>query len=242
MQDLRYALRTLRKNPGFTIAAVATLALGIGANAAIFSVVDAVLLKPLTYPDPDRIVQFLLTSPRFSPAGYASIPTFRLWSEQTDIFQDVAGYDFGGSRLNVTGGDQPEQIGGIHVTANYFRLFGVPVELGRAFAPEEDIPNGPHVVVIGDGLWRRRYGADPQAVGKAILLGGESYTIVGIVGPQFEFDQSPDVWIPFQLDLNSTSQTLYFVAAGRLKPGITLPVANARLKLTADEFRRTANA
>ena len=168
MQDLRYALRTLRKNPGFTIAAVATLALGIGANATIFSVVNASSTETADMSPSGSDRRVPSTSPEF-PACRVCVDSndFVCGAKQADIFQDVAGYDFGGSRLNVTGGDQPEQIGGIHVTANYFRLFGVPVELGRAFAPEEDIPNGPHVVVIGDGLWRRRYGADPQAVGKA---------------------------------------------------------------------------
>jgi putative ABC transport system permease protein len=199
IQDLRHALWILRKHPGFTMAAIATLALGIGTNTAIFSVVNAVLLNPLAYPDPDRIVQFQLTSASPYPAAFASIPKFKAWSEQTNIFQDVTGYDFGGSRLNITGGEALEQVGGIRVTASYFHLFGVPVERGRAFTAEEDMPNGPQVVLIGDGLWRRRYGADPNIVGKAIQLGGEPYTIIGVIGPKFVFDESPDVWIPFQL-------------------------------------------
>ena len=131
LSDLRHSLRMFVKNPGFTIAAVAALALGIGANTAIFTVVNTVLLKPLTYPDPDRIVQFLLTSPNGNGAG-ASITKFHNWQEQTSVFQDVTAYDFGGPGFNLTGA-VPEQVHGIHVTKDYFRLFGAPVILGRTF-------------------------------------------------------------------------------------------------------------
>src|SRR6185312_6310145 len=126
LKDILHSVRMFRRSPAFTVAAVAALALGIGANTAIFSVVNAVLLKPLTYPDPDRIVQFLLTSPQGSGPG-ASVPKFNLWKEQTGVFEDVSAYDFGGPGLNLTGGTYPEQIKGIHVTANYFRLFGAPI-------------------------------------------------------------------------------------------------------------------
>jgi predicted permease len=223
--------------PGFTLAAIAALALGIGANTAIFSVVNTVLLKPLTYPDPDRIVQFLLTSPQGRGPG-ASVPKFALWREKTNVFQDVSAYDFGGPGLNLTGGDVPEQVKGIHVTSDYFHLFGARVERGRTFTAEEDRPHGPHVVVISDGLWRRRYGGDPQMIGKTIELGGDPYVVIGIVGSDFHFDPPSDVWIPFQFDLNTNEQAHYFLAAGRLKPGVTLAQANAELKLSADEFRR----
>jgi putative ABC transport system permease protein len=236
-KDLKHSLRMFLQSPGFTIAAIAALALGIGANTAIFSVVNAVILKPLTYPDPDRIVQFLLTSPQGSGPG-ASVPKFNLWQEQIRVFQDVSAYDFGGPGINLTGGTYPEQIKGIHVTADYFRLFGAPIEQGRTFTAEEDRPHGPHVVVISDGLWRRRYGADPHMIGKIMELGGEPYTVIGIVGPGFNFDPPSDVWIPFQFDPNSTDQAHYFLAAARLKPGVTLDQAKAQLKLTADQFRR----
>jgi putative ABC transport system permease protein len=204
IKDLKHSLRMFLQSPGFTLAAVAALALGIGANTAIFSVVNAVILKPLTYPDPDRIVQFWLTSPQGSGPG-ASVPKFNLWKEQTRVFQDVSAYDFGGPGLNLTGGTYPEQIKGIHVTADYFRLFGAPIERGRTFTAEEDRPLGPHVVVISDGLWRRRYGADPHLLGKTIQLGGEPYVVIGIVGPSFNFEPPSDVWIPFQFDPNSSS-------------------------------------
>ncbi len=237
LKDGKHSLRMFAQTPGFTIAAIAALALGIGANTAIFSVVNSVLLKPLTYPDADRIVQFLLTSPQGSGPG-ASVPKFATWRARTDVFQDVAAYDFSGPGLNLTGGAYPEQVKGLHVTHDYFRLFGAAVERGRIFTKEEDSPHGPHVAMLSDGLWRRRFGADPSIVGKNIELGGEPYAVVGIIAPSFNFDPAPDLWLPFQFNLNTTDQAHYFIAAGRLKPDVTVGQANAQLKFAADEFRR----
>lgn len=237
IQDLRYALRQLRKSPGFTMVAVLTLAVGIGANTAIFSVVNAVLLKPLTYPDPDRIVEFLLTSPQGS-GPVASVTTYNIWREQRNVFQDVSAYDFGGPGLNLTGGAYPEQVKGIHVTAEYFRLFGAETVAGRTFSADEDRPHGGHVVVLSYGLWQRRYGGDPHIVGKTISLGDETYEVIGVLGRSFVTDPASDLWLPFQFDPNSNDQAHYFLAAARLKPGVTVHQANAQLKLAADEFRR----
>jgi predicted permease len=234
--DIKHSLHMFFKNPGFTIAAVGALALGIGANTAIFSVVNTVLLKPLTYPEPDRIVQFLLTSPGGSGAA-ASITKFHIWQEQTSVFQDVSAYDFGGPGFNLTG-TVPEQVHGIHVTKDYFKLFGAPVMLGRTFTQQEDLPDGGKVVVLSYGLWKRKFGSNPNIVGSAISLGGEPYTILGVLGPSFETDPASDIWLPFQFDPNSTNQGHYFLAAGRLKPGVTLAQANAQLKVAADQFRR----
>ncbi len=235
--DLKHSLRSLFKNPGFTIAAVAALALGIGTNTAIFTVVNTVLLKPLTYPDADRIVQFLLTSP--DGKGAAASPTkFNNWRQQTSVLQDVTAYDFGGPGFNLTG-DHPEQVHGIHVSEAYFRLFGAPIMLGRTFTPQEDSPNGGKVVVLSYGLWQRRFGGDPHIVGKALSLGNEPYTILGVLGKSFVSDPEAEIWLPFQIDPNSTNQGHFFLAAGRLKSGVNLAQANAQLKLAADQFRRT---
>ena len=137
--NFKHALRMFRENPGFTFAAIAALALGIGINTAIFTVVDAVLLKPLTYPDADRIVQFLLTVAPTATAPAPPSPSFYIWQQQTSVFQDVAAYDFGGPGFNLTG-DRPEQVHGIHVTQGYFRLFGAPVMLGRTFTRRRTRP------------------------------------------------------------------------------------------------------
>ena len=224
------------KNPGFTLAAIAALALGIGTNTAIFTVVNAVLLKPLTYPDADRIVQFQITSPDGSDA-VASIPKFFKWKAQTSVFQDVAAYDFGGPGFNLTGGS-PEQVQGLHVSEAYFRLFGAPVMLGRTFTAQEDSPDGGKVVVLSYGVWKRRFGSNPNIVGTTISLGNEGYTVVGVLGKSFFSDPQTDILLPFQFDPNSANQGHYFLASGRLKPGVTLAQANAMLKVAADQFRR----
>jgi len=236
LADLKHALRMFAKNPGFTFAVVAALALGIGADTAIFSVVNTVLLKPLSYPDPDRIVQFLLTSPEGQGPG-ASATEFHVWQEQKNVFGDVAAYDFSGKGLNLTGA-VPEQVHGVHVTEAYFRLFGAPVMLGRTFTAQEDAPHGGNVAVLSYGLWKRKYGGDAHIVGHAISLSGEPYTVLGVTRPEFRTDPVADLWLPFQFPPNTADQAHYFLAAGRLKPGVTLDQAKAQLKLAYAEFCR----
>lgn len=236
-KDLKHALHLFIKSPGFTIAAVSALALGIGANTAIFTVVNAVLLKPLGYPDADRIVQCELTGPNgHFPA--ASIPKFMIWRQQTNVFKDVAAYDFAGPGFNITG-DRPELVHGIHVSEAWFRVFGAPVMLGRTFTQQEDLPNGGKVVVLSYGLWERKFGGNPAIIGKSLSLGNEPYTIVGVLGKDFVFDPDADIWIPFQFDPNSTNQGHFFRAAAMLKPGITVAQANAQMKLAWQQYLRT---
>jgi putative ABC transport system permease protein len=240
LKDLRHSLRMMRQSPGFTAAAVAALALGIGANTAIFSVVNTVLLKPLSYPEPHRLVMFLNTSPQGSGPG-ASPTKFNLWRQQTRAFQDVSAYR--SSVVNLTGGE-PEQLAAGHVSADFFRLFGAPMVAGRTFAAEEDLPNGGHVVVLSEGFWNRRFGGDTTIVGRTVSLDDTPHVVLGIVGRfdtgmvQSPAEGSPDVWLPFQIDPGTTMQGHYFLAAGRLKPGVTLAAANAQLQLAANEFRQ----
>ena len=236
LSDLRYSFRTLITTPAFTVTAIAALALGIGANTAIFTVVNAVLLKPLTYPEPDRMVQFMNTFPDGN-APVASPVNFNTWRAQTSVFQDVTAYDFGGPGFNLTG-LVPEQVHGIHASEAYFRLFGAPVVLGRTFTPQEDSPNGGHVVVIGYGFWQRKFGGNPNIIGTSLSLSNEPYTIVGVLGKSFVTDPLADIWVPFQIEPNSTNFGHYFLVSGRLKPGVSLAQANAQLKLTADQYRR----
>jgi predicted permease len=233
--DLRFALRQLRRSPGFTIAAVSALALGIGANTAIFSVVNAVLLKPLTYPNADRIVEFVL--PSSIANNLANIPEFHAYQRQTSVFQEVAAYDRISPGFNLTG-ERPELIQGIHVTESYFRLFGAPVVLGRTFTPQEDAPYGGKVVVLSYHLWQRRFGGNPDVIGKSLSLGNEPYTIVGIIGPQFVSDPEAEFWLPYQFPPVSDDMNHYFLVAGLLKPGVTLEQANAQLKLASVQYRR----
>jgi putative ABC transport system permease protein len=226
----------LFRSPGFTIAALAALTLGIGATTAIFSVVNTVLLKPLTYPSADRIVQFWLSTP--NGPDYGGSPTrYNTLRAQTQTFQDVAAYEISGIGLSLTG-PYPEQVHAIHATASYFRLLGAPVIEGRTFSAEEDQPDGAHLAVLSYGLWQRRFAGDRSIIGKSIPLSGVPYTIIGIVGPSFftELDTPPDVWLPFQIDPNSVDHARYFNMIGRLRPGITIGMANAQLARATREF------
>jgi putative ABC transport system permease protein len=237
LKDLQHSLRAFAQSPAFTLAAVAALTLGIGANTAIFSVVNAVLLRPVAYPEPDRVVLFMNTSPQGS--GPAASPAkFMHWRAQGSVVQDAAAFATG--VLNYTGGSFPEQFRSARVSADFFTLFGAPVVQGRTFLPDEDLPNAPNVVVLSHGTWTTRFDSDPQMVGKAMSLGGEPHTVVGVLGPfDFaEFGPAPQVWTPFRFDPNTTDQGHYFQAAGRLKPGVTLAEAQARFQVAAGEFRR----
>jgi len=227
----------LRANPGFTATAVCALALGIGANTGIFSVVNAVLLRPLPYPEPDRMVSLMNSSPQGAfPA--ASVPKYNVWRRQTQVLEDIAAFDTGGPGMNLSGGDRPEQLKGIHVSYEFFRLFGARTILGRTFTPEEDRPRGGNPVVLSHGLWQRRFGSDPAIVGKTLMLGGEGYTVIGVLAPGFDFESTPDLYLAFQADPNSTNQGHYFRSAARLKPGVSLGAAQAALNLAGGEFKR----
>ena len=238
LQDLKHSLRAFRQSPGFTFAAVLALALGIGTNTAIFSVVNSVLLKPAPFPDPDRLVLFENTSPQGSGA-YASPAKFQHWREQTTVVQDVAAFATG--VVNLTGGAYPEQLHSAQVSADYFRLFGAPIVRGRTFTQQEDLPHGEKVALLSENCWKRRFASDPQIIGKTISLGGDPYVVIGIVGAAFdfrEFGSAPDVWVAFQLDPNTKDQGHYFNSGGRLKPGVMLQQAKARLQVSAADFRR----
>ncbi|HTT61445.1 MAG TPA: ABC transporter permease [Bryobacteraceae bacterium] len=235
--DLKHAFRLLRQSPGFTATAISALALGIGANTAIFSVVNTVLLKPLAFPDPERIVTMMTSTPQGDFPG-ASVPKYNTWRRQTKVLEDVSAYDTGGPGLNLSGGDHPEQLKGIHVSFEFFHLFGAQTVLGRTFTAAEDRPHGGNVIVLSNGLWQRRFGSNPGIVGKGLTLGGESYTVIGVLAAGFTFDPLPDLYLPFQADPDSTNQGHFFRAAARLKPGVTLSAAQAAMKLAGEEFKR----
>jgi putative ABC transport system permease protein len=237
LNDLRYALRTLVKAPAFSLAAIAALTLGIGANTAIFSVVNAVLLRPIAAPDADRLVFFMNTSPQGSNPG-ASPAKFVHWRQQTEVVQDVSA--FAVNVINETSGGIPEQLRAGRASVDFFRLFGAPILRGRTFNADEDRPQGAKVAVLSYGLWTRRFGSDPEAVGRTITLGGEPHTIVGILDRGFDLEsvgETAEIWLPFQLDPNTTDQGHYFRALGRVKAGVSLEAAKARLQLSAQEYR-----
>jgi putative ABC transport system permease protein len=234
--DVKHSSRILLKNLGFAVAAAAAISLGIGANTAIFSVVNTVLLKPLTYPNANRMVDFLAHT-----SGLANnlhgIPEFHFFQRQTNIFKQVVAYDNAGPGFNLTG-SRPEQVHGIHVTEGYFRVYGAPVALGRTFTSQEDSPHGGKVVVLSYGLWQRRFGGDPSIVGKSISLGNEPYTVVGVIGKDFVADPQADLWLPFQFDPVSADMNIFFEATALLQPGVTVAHANVQLRAASPEYHR----
>jgi putative ABC transport system permease protein len=236
--DVRYAFRVLVRSPAFSAVAIAALALGIGANTAIFSVVNGVLLQPLPYPEPDRLVRICREFPNGMGCSQ-SIPKFMMW-RRARSFEAMAAYDFAGPGLNLSGTDRPQQVRGIHVSADYFRVFGAAATIGRTFAADEDQPGGPRVAVLAHPLWTTRFGSDPAIVGGTVILNAEPYTVVGIVDRRFRSDPPADVFIPLQADPNSTNLGHYLSVAARLKPGVALETARAELKLLGDEFRRAS--
>ncbi len=236
LRDIRQAWRVLKASPSFTITAVLAIALGIGANTAVFSVVNTVLLKPLPYPDAERIVQFEHLYGAVKDAT-ASPKAFLSRRERTTAFQDISAYWL--DHVNLTGGSARELIPAAVVTADFFRLFGAPVLHGRTFTAEEDRPGAAHVAVLSYELWMRDFGADPGIVGRSIALGDVPYTVVGVLGPfdSEQFDQPPAVWVPFQIDPAVKDSRLCFITA-RLKPGVTLAMARAELQLLDAQERR----
>jgi putative ABC transport system permease protein len=237
-QDAVYVVRTFQRQPGFATAILLTLSLGIGANTAIFSVVDAVLLRPAPYPEPDRIVIFGYT---FQGAWvpWSSEAKFNVWRRHHDTLQNLSAIGF--RQVNVTGGMDPEQVPAAQVNADFFTLFGASTIHGRTFTADEDRPSGGHVVVLSYGFWQRRFGGDPGIVGRSISLDDFVSVVVGILAPSFDtaiFNASPEVWLPLQLGPNNTVQYPSLRAAARLGPGITLDLANTEARLAAMEFGR----
>jgi putative ABC transport system permease protein len=233
LKEVRYSFRMFLKCPGFTITAIAALALGIGGTTAIFSVVNAVLLKPLHIPN--RLVVLATTG---GDGDAASQAKFIHWRSQSSVIEDVAAYI--GSVANYTGGQVVEQWQYTRASANLFHCFGLPILRGRAFTPEEDLPSGPAVALISQGLWNRRFAGDPKVLGQTISLNGEAHTVIGIVGgfaARDDLGPYADVYVPFQIDPQSMEQGDFFNVVARLKPGVTLEQAKARLQASAAEFR-----
>jgi hypothetical protein len=185
LQDMRYGIRMLMKSPGFTIIAVLTLALGIGANTAIFSVVNAELLRPLPFRDSGRLVSVAMANSRtHSSNGSASYPDFVDWRSQNQVFEKMAVYT--GATFTLTGQEHPAHLEGVSVSAETFDLLGVSPELGRTFEPGEDEPNH-HVAIISDRLWKQQFGGDPRIIGRVITIDNSGFTVVGVMPAGFQF-------------------------------------------------------
>ena len=238
IQDLRYAIRTMAKRPGFTIVAALTLALGIGANTAIFSAVNAVLLKPLPFPESQQLVDL---SETFKPNGWGSVsvPTFEDWRNQNTVFTGISAYLFAG--FNLEGGDTPQRIQGMNVSANYFDVLGVKPTLGRGFLPGEDVAGNERVVVVGDELWRSTFAANPNIINQTIPLNGHKYTIVGVVPRELSaLHRTVQMWSPLvfpEKDRAARDEHKYLVI-GRIKSDVTLEQAREQMNAIAGRLEQ----
>jgi putative ABC transport system permease protein len=243
-QDLRYAARTFRRAPGFALLAILTIAVGVGANAAIFSIVNAVLLRPLPFPDADALLLVSQANRQTKElAGDAAPANFLDWRARTRTFAGMAAIR--SARLTFSSADHPEQIAGAMVTANYFDVLDVKPVLGRAFQPSDAQPGAPRVVVLADGLWRQRFGARPDAIGRSVRINDEPFTIVGVMAPAIDYPDKAEAWItphwsvpddpllPITQDPAPERSHSYFQVLGRRKAGISVERAQADMDAVA---------
>ena len=243
-QDARYAVRMLRKAPGYAAVAIFTLALGIGANTAIFSVINTVLLRPLPYPSADRLMLLWNVDIRNSEGeNIISAPTFHDWQQQTDAFQSMAIFDSGGTGYNLSeNGSDPERVSGVRVSSQFFDVLGVKPMLGRSFRPEEEIAGRDHETVLSYALWTRRYRKAPDIVGKSIRIDGASYTVVGVMPRGFEFQfwsGLRELWVPVGYTPNDLQRGWNsFVCVARLKDGVSYARADAEMHALGDRLRK----
>lgn len=238
-QDFIYALRFMRKHRGFAILIVLCLSLGIGANSAIFSVVDAVLLRPLPYPDADRLTVLVDVhqGPGSEPEEYnVSAFNFLQWREQSRSFEQLEAML--PTPFNLTTGGEPEQVQGAAVTAGFFRLLGAETVQGRTLLPEEDQPGGARAVVLSHGLWQRRFAANPAILGKPLTIDGQGHIVVGVLEPGFRFLEDADLWVPLALDPANLPPQHPLLVAGRLRSGITVDEAQSQMSIIADRLQR----
>jgi len=241
LQDLRYALRLLRKSPGFAIAAVLTLALGMGANTVMFSVLNTVLLQPLPYPQPDRLVQIWETDTHLDSAHSVVGPyNFVDWRSQSKSFEAMSTYDF--SSAVLTGQKVPARLGIVFVTAAFFDVMKVAPFKGRTFLPGEDDPGKPHAAVLSYRAWQNNFGSDPDIVGRSILLNDVAYSVVGVMPGGFAFPNESSAWCLPGFDLKQTTRASHSMfAVGRLKPGMKLEQAQAEMNTIAENLKHTYN-
>ncbi|MFL6290779.1 MAG: ABC transporter permease [Thermoanaerobaculia bacterium] len=228
-KDIRFGLRTLVRNPATTLLAMLTLALGIGANSAIFSVVNRVLLEPLPYPQPDELVMLVESAPALGfPRFSVSPPNFEDFRRQSRSFEHLVAY--GRERFNLTGREQPEAILGASVSPDFFQMLRVDPSPGRGFRQEEGRPGQARVAVLSHGLWQRLFGGDPKIVGRPVTLNGESYTVVGIAPRGFELPRRAEIWVPLALDLANENRGAHYLGAiGRLQRGVSLEKAETEM-------------
>jgi predicted permease len=235
MQDLRYALRSLTNAPGFSLVVVLTLALGIGATTAIFSVVDAVLLRPLPYPDPDRIVSFAWrTTTGIAPANVSPL-TFEYWRQHARAFDGLAVTS--GTTFSMVRDGSVERVRGVSGTADFFKVIGVAPALGRGFLADECLPGRARVAVISHGLWMRVFGGTPDAVGASITLNDSVYTVIGVMPASFRYEPASDLWHPLPLRVDARDAGRNYTVLGRLRSGIAMQQAQAETAVLFQQFQ-----
>src|SRR5215212_7177889 len=240
-RDLRFAARKLRKYPLFSLAIVATVALGIGANATIFGVVNAVLLQPLPYKDPDRLIRLWESNPRQSqPESPVSVPNYQDWQRQQTVFEGVAALEM--ATYNITGWGEPQRVASARITTNLIPMLGVAPALGRSFLPEEEKAGHHRVALLSDGLWQRQFGADRSIINQTIRLNGESYTVVGVMPAGFQFPGNREMWVPLVIDpekepwrADRTNRNLSVFA--RLKAGVSFNQAVPEMNTVAERLQ-----
>jgi hypothetical protein len=218
-QDLRHTLRSFAKSPGFAAIVILTLGLGIGATTAVFSVVNAVVLRPLKAPNGDRLVRSL-TIYNGRRTEMPSANTLKVWKDLRNVFEDVTAHRL--DSVPLVGTSEPAQISVGRVSEPFFRLFGASLIAGRTFSVDEDRPNGPAVTVLSYGLWVRRFGGDADIVGKTLALGSSPHTVIGILGSDFDseqFEPRPDLWVPLQADPDHFDGGSIYQITARLRPG-----------------------
>jgi putative ABC transport system permease protein len=236
VQDIRYGLRTLLRTPGFTLAALLTIALGIGANTAIFSVVNAVLLRPLPYPEPDRLVQLLRASPGSIEEGQTG-RRYLFFRDATQSVSSMAAWRYP-TGFNLATGDGAEFVRAMGVSREFFDVFGVHPAIGQAFSAEQDTVGGPDAAILSHALWRRLFGSNPGAVGGTILLGGRTHTVVGVMPPDFTTVPPTDLFITLRPSTTRPGGGLNYRVVARLKPGVTLEQARAEAAGVWEALRR----
>src|SRR5499426_3479615 len=239
LQDLRFGVRMLLKKPGFTVIAVITLALGIGANTAIFSAVDALLLRQLPFPDPERLVMIWENDTEEGNSRNPVAPAnFVDWRKQNEVCSQI-GYFTQPGGVNITGRGEPERITGVFVSQNLFSLLGAQPQIGRGFIDEDLKERQGLVVLLSHGLWRRRFGGDPSVIGKSLTLDGAPYTVIGVMPPQFQLPEEAELWgMTFNGELATMRGQHFLRVMARLKPGVTIERARANFSLIARQLEQ----
>ncbi len=237
VRDVRFGLRMLRKSPGFTAVAVLTLALGIGANVAIFTLINGLILRPLPYPQPDRVVQ-VDRQTKEGPYYGMNLMEFRMYQRRNQTFEYLAAYDMLGSGLSLQTGAQPELIQSRRVSADFFCAIGIPPVMGRDFTAEDDRPGAAPVVILSYGIWKSLLNSNPAVIGQTVRMGGESYTLIGITPANFVFSHETEAWVPLRTAEDLSDHASAFHVIGRLRPGISYEFAREDLGAVQQHIRQ----